>query len=433
MVTVYKVESGSIAQKAGILAGDVIVSVCGHEINDVLDYRFYLMQTNICLKIHRGPELFDISISKGEYDDIGLEFETYLMDKKRTCRNKCMFCFIDQMPKGCRETLYFKDDDSRLSFLQGNYITCTNLTDSDIDRIVKMHMSPINISVHTTNPELRISMMKNKNAGKILDIMRRLADGGIQLNAQLVLCRGVNDGQELLRSMRELESLGDMLNSVSAVPCGLTDHRQGLPEITPYDKESALDVVEKIEAFAEKCLEKYGRRIFFASDEFYITAGLDFHTEEFYEDYPQLENGVGMITLLLQQVQDELQYADEYDLSKDRHVSIATGKAAYPYIKACCDKIQNLAPNTTVDVYCIENRFFGKNITVAGLLTGKDLSEQLCGKDLGHVLLIPSVTLRYEQDMFLDGMTLQQLEEYLLVRVVPVMSDGAQLIQSILY
>lgn len=433
MVTVYSVEGGSKAEKAGILPGDILISVCGEEINDVLDYRFYLSRTHVRLKIHRGSELFDVDITKGEYDDIGLEFETYLMDKKRTCRNKCIFCFIDQMPKGCRETLYFKDDDSRLSFLQGNYITCTNLTSKDIDRIIKMHMSPVNISVHTTDPELRVMMMKNKNAGNILDIMRRFASGGILMNAQLVLCRGINDGQQLLRSMRDLESLCPMLNSVSAVPCGITDHRQGLYEITPYDRSSSLDVVRMIEGFADECLKKHGRRIFFASDEFYINAGVPFHTGDYYEEYPQLENGVGMISLLLDQVNEELEFASEYDLEKRRCISIATGKAAYPYIKACCDKICVLAKNTSVNVYLVENRFFGKNITVAGLLTGGDIYDRLKDEPLGDTLLIPSVTLRCEEDTFLDDMTVGELSEKLNIKIVPVISDGAELVKSILY
>ena len=432
-VTVYSVNEGSYAQKAGILPGDIIISVCGEEVNDVLDYRFYITGEKITLLIHRGEDLFDVVIEKDEYDDIGLEFSTYLMDEKRTCRNKCMFCFIDQMPKGCRETLYFKDDDSRLSFLQGNYITCTNLTDRDIDRIVKMHMSPVNISVHTTNPELRVKMMKNKNAGKILDIMRRFKDGGITMNGQIVLCKNTNDKDELERSMCELEQLYPALSSVSVVPCGLTDHRQGLPKIEPFTKEDALYVIKQIDEMGEKCLKKHGSRIFFASDEFYITAGLPLPCEEHYEGYPQLENGVGMITSLMTEFEYELEYISEYDLEKTRRVSVATGKAAYPYIKKCCDEIMAKVPNTHVTVYCIENNFFGKKITVAGLLTGADITSQLQNKPLGDVLLIPSVSLRHEGDMFLDSMTLDEAEKILNVSICPVISDGAELIKGILY
>ncbi len=433
MVTVCSVEKGSIAHKAGILKGDVIISISGNEINDVLDYRFYLTEGHITLLIHRGAELFEVDINKGVYDDIGLEFATYLMDEKRTCRNKCMFCFIDQMPKGCRETLYFKDDDSRLSFLQGNYITCTNLSNSDIDRIIKMRMSPINISVHTTNPELRVKMMKNKNAGKILDIMKRFADGGIQMNAQLVLCKGVNDGQELQRSMEDLVKLIPMLNSVSAVPCGLTDHRQGLAEIQPFEKQDAADVIESMIKFGNECLEKYGKRVFFPSDEFYLTAQIPLPEEEFYEGYPQIENGVGMITSLLTEFECEADYLNEYDLEKPRRLSVATGRAAYPFIKWCCERIMLQAKNTKINVYQIENNFFGKNITVAGLIVGKDLTRQLENADLGDTLLIPSVMLRSEGDMFLDSMTLQQAEDILGVRITPVVSDGAELIRNILY
>ena len=432
-VTVYSVADGSYAQKAGILPDDIIISVCGEEVNDVLDYRFYITGDEITLCIHRGAELFDVTIKKGEYDDIGLEFSTYLMDEKRTCKNKCMFCFIDQMPKGCRETLYFKDDDSRLSFLQGNYITCTNLSDRDIDRIIKMHMSPINISVHTTNPDLRVKMMKNKNAGKILDIMRRFKNGGITMNGQIVLCKNTNDGNELERSMRELEELAPELTSVSVVPCGLTDHREGLPLIEPFTKEDAKAVIAQVEKMAEKCLQKHGSRIFFASDEFYITADIPHPNEEYYEGYPQLENGVGMITSLLTEFEYELEYISEYDLEKKRTLSVATGKAAYPYIKKCCDEIMKRAKNTSVTVYCIENTFFGKNITVAGLLTGADITCQLKDKPLGDVLLIPSVTLRHEGDMFLDSMTITDAERILNVKLSPVISDGAELVRSILY
>ena len=415
------------------MPGDIIISVCGEEVNDVLDYRFYITGEKITLLVHRAEALFEVAIEKEEYDDIGLEFSTYLMDEKRTCRNKCMFCFIDQMPKGCRETLYFKDDDSRLSFLQGNYITCTNLTDRDIDRIVKMHMSPVNISVHTTNPELRVKMMKNKNAGKILDIMRRFKDGGITMNGQIVLCKNTNDKDELERSMRELETLAPELSSVSVVPCGLTDHRQGLAQIEPFTKEDALYVIKQIDEMGEKCLKKHGSRIFFASDEFYITAGLPLPSEEHYEGYPQLENGVGMITSLMTEFEYELEYINEYDLEKNRRVSVATGKAAYPYIKKCCDEIAAKAPNTHVTVYCIENNFFGKKITVAGLLTGADITSQLRNKPLGDVLLIPSVSLRHEGDMFLDSMTLGEAEKILNVSICPVISDGAELIKGILY
>lgn len=432
MVTVCSVSKGSYADKAGILPNDIIISVCGEEINDVLDYRFYITGEKITLLIHRGAELFEKTIEKEEYDDIGLEFSTYLMDEKRTCKNKCMFCFIDQMPKGCRETLYFKDDDSRLSFLQGNYITCTNLTDKDIDRIVKMHMSPVNVSVHTTNPELRVKMMKNKNAGKILDIMKKFADGNISMNAQIVLCKDVNDKDELERSMNDLEKLIPSLVSVSVVPCGLTDHREGLPHIEPFTKDDALAVIKQVEEMAEKCLKKYGTRVFYASDELYITAELPLHEEDYYEGYAQIENGVGMITSLLTEFDIEYKYIDEYDLQKPRTLSVATGRAAYPYIKQCCDKISQAAKNTKINVYQTENTFFGKKITVAGLLTGKDITEQLKGKELGERLLIPSVTLKHGEDVFLDGMTVEDAEKLLGVPICPTPSDGAELIRTIL-
>lgn len=406
--------------------------MCGQEINDVLDYRFYITGEEITLLIHRGADLLEKTITKDEYDDIGLEFSTYLMDEKRTCRNKCIFCFIDQMPKGCRETLYFKDDDSRLSFLQGNYITCTNLTDKDIDRIIKMRMSPVNISVHTTNPELRVKMMKNKNAGKILDIMKRFAEGGISMNAQIVLCKDVNDKDELERSMNDLKELIPSLVSVSVVPCGLTDHRQGLENIEPFTKEDAKAVVRQVEAMAERCSSEHQSRVFYASDEFYITSDIPLHDEDYYEGYAQIENGVGMITSLLTEFDIEYDYIDEYDLQTPRVISVATGRAAYPYIKKCCDKISQTAKNTKINVYQIENTFFGKKITVAGLLTGKDITEQLKGKELGEKLLIPSVTLKHGEDVFLDDVTKKEAENILGVKILPVPSDGAELIRAVL-
>ena len=434
MVTITGVEKTSPAAKHGILPGDILISINGHDINDVLDYRFRLTEKKITLLIHRGPDLKEITIKKDEYSDIGLEFETYLMDKKHSCRNKCVFCFIDQLPKGMRDTLYFKDDDSRLSFLMGNYITLTNLSEEDVDRIIEMKTSPINVSVHTTNPELRVKMMKNKNAGKVLSYLRRFADAGISLNCQIVLCKGINDGKELERSMTDLAALYPSLVGVSIVPAGITNYREGLCHLEPFTAEEAGEVIDTIDKFGEKCLKKFGTRLFFSSDELYIEAGRELPGEDYYEGYPQIENGVGMIRSMDGEFTDELDFLDEYDLEKPRKVSVATGAAAYDFIKSLADRLCEQVPALECHVYKIINDFFGHNITVAGLLTGKDLANQLKGKDLGDRLLIPRVTLRSEGDVFLDDTTPEWLAEQLGgVEIVPVESTGNDFVSKALF
>ena len=434
MVTITGVEKASPAAKHGILPGDILISINGHDINDVLDYRFRLTEKKITLLIHRGPDLKEITIKKDEYSDIGLEFETYLMDKKHSCRNKCVFCFIDQLPKGMRDTLYFKDDDSRLSFLMGNYITLTNLSEEDVDRIIEMKTSPINVSVHTTNPELRVKMMKNKNAGKVLSYLRRFADAGISLNCQIVLCKGINDGKELERSMTDLAALYPSLVGVSIVPAGITNYREGLCHLEPFTAEEAGEVIDTIDKFGEKCLKKFGTRLFFSSDELYIEAGRELPGGDYYEGYPQIENGVGMIRSMDGEFIDELDFLDEYDLEKPRKVSVATGAAAYDFIKSLADRLCEQVPTLECNVYRITNDFFGHNITVAGLLTGKDLANQLNGKDLGDRLLIPRVTLRSEGDVFLDDTTPEWLSEQLGgIEVVPVESTGNDFVSKVLF
>lgn len=434
MVTITGVEKASPAAKHGILPGDILISINGHDINDVLDYRFRLTEKKITLLIHRGPDLKEITIKKDEYSDIGLEFETYLMDKKHSCRNKCVFCFIDQLPKGMRDTLYFKDDDSRLSFLMGNYITLTNLSEEDVDRIIEMKTSPINVSVHTTNPELRVKMMKNKNAGKVLSYLRRFADAGISLNCQIVLCKGINDGKELERSMTDLAALYPSLVGVSIVPAGITNYREGLCHLEPFTAEEAGEVIDTIDKFGEKCLKKFGTRLFFSSDELYIEAGRELPGEDYYEGYPQIENGVGMIRSMDGEFTDELDFLDEYDLEKPRKVSVATGAAAYDFIKSLADRLCEQVPTLECHVYKIINDFFGHNITVAGLLTGKDLANQLKGKDLGDRLLIPRVTLRSEGDVFLDDTTPEWLAEQLGgIEIVPVESTGNDFVSKVLF
>lgn len=435
MVTITGVEENSAAARAGLLAGDILLTVNGHEIGDVLDYRFYLAAREVVLRVHRGPDLLEFTIRKGRYDDIGLDFATPLMDEKRSCRNKCIFCFIDQLPRGMRRSLYFKDDDSRLSFLHGNYITMTNLTERDVERMITMRFSPVNVSVHTTDPALRVAMMKNKKAGEVLAYLRRFADAGIELHGQIVLCRGVNDGAHLERTLRDLSDLYPSMTSVSVVPAGLTDHREGLYPLTPFTREECARVIDTVEGFARDNLAAHGSRIVFCSDEFYLTAGREVPPEESYEGYPQLENGVGMIRSLRTEFEEALADCPDDLLAAlpPRHISLATGTAAYPCLSGLVSLVRERCPQLSVELYPIANDFFGHRITVAGLLTGRDLAAQLQGKPLGEALLLPAVTLRAEGDLFLCGMTPGQLSRAL--GDVPlrfVRNDGIELLEALL-
>ena len=434
MVKIVSVYPRSRAQKAGILADDILVSINGKEINDVLDYRFYLAEKRVVIKVLRADADFEFEIKKSEYDDIGLEFETPLMDKKHSCENKCVFCFIDQLPKGLRESLYFKDDDSRLSFLHGNYVTLTNMRDKDIDRIIEMHISPVNVSVHTTNPDLRVKMMHNKRAGEVLSYLDRLADAGIKLCCQIVLCKGINDGEELDRTMKDLERLYPALTSTSVVPAGLTKFRDKLYSLQSYTPEECVEVLKQVNAFGDKCKERYGTRLFYPADEFYIKGGIELPDDSFYEEYSQIENGVGMLTELGTEFSEELEYLEEYlpRYEGRREVSIATGYAAYDHISKLSALLERKVEGLKVRVYPIKNDFFGEEITVAGLLTGTDMEAQLREKVLGDALLIPSVTLRSEGDLFLDGKTPEWLSQSLGVEVIAVNSQASDLICAIL-
>ena len=430
-VIVKTVIKGSPAYKIGMRQGDTLVKICGNEIMDVLDYRFYQTQDKLTVEFINSKGKVKIKkLRKKEYDELGLEFETYLMDKKHSCRNKCIFCFIDQLPKGLRSSLYFKDDDSRLSFLFGNYITLTNITEHEVDRIIKMHISPINISVHTTNPELRVKMMNNKNAGKALDIIYRFNEAGIKLNCQLVLVPDFNDGEELRRSLEDLTAL-ENVECIAAVPVGLTKYREGLCEISPFDKKKAEETLRILEEFGEETLKKYGERRVFGADEFYILAERKLPDADFYEEFLQLENGVGLVPLLLSESDEAISLCD-YILKEKRNITIATGESAYPFIKAIVDKTEKKWDNLKCNVVAVKNNFFGGHINVAGLITATDLEEQLKGKDLGEELLIPSVMLRDGGDMFLDSVTLEELSQKLNIKITPVDNDGFQLVDKIL-
>ena len=434
MVEITEVHTHSRAEKAGVRAGDILLSINEKSIVDVLDYRFYLADSHITLALRREGSDFTATIDKGEYDDIGLEFATPLMDKKHRCENKCIFCFIDQLPKGLRDTLYFKDDDSRLSFLHGNYITLTNLSESDVERIIQMHITPINISVHTTNPELRVRMMKNKHAGEVLSYLDKFKAGGTHMRGQIVLCKNVNDGEELLRTMRDLKALYPAMDSVSIVPAGLTKFRDGLYPLESFTKEECRSVIEMVTSFGDECLAELGTRLFYPADELYIKGELPLPDASFYEDFTQIENGVGMIASLEEEFGAELSFLPDYidALGKrQRCVSIATGAAAYDFIRSVCDRLTALCEHLTIHVYKIENHFFGEQITVSGLLTGKDLYEQLLGKNLGETLLLPANTLRAEGDLFLCGMSKEELSEKLSVPIEFCSDDGCELVSKI--
>ncbi len=430
-VTIFSVDHDSPAEHAGILPGETLCSINGNEICDILDYRFYETEKEVLLLLRdaQGADR-EIKLRKGQYESIGLQFETYLMDRQRSCRNKCVFCFIDQLPSGMRESLYFKDDDSRLSFLFGNYITLTNLSQREADRIIKMKISPINISVHTTNPELRCRMMGNRFAGDCLRYLYQFAEAGIKLNCQLVLCHGWNDGEELERTLRDLLPLYPSVQSIALVPLGVTKFREGLTPLTPYTAETALEVVRAAERWGEQMQKQHGERICYAADEFYLKAGLPIPDAAFYGAFDQLENGVGLIA----NFREEFLFALE-DVSGDEEThggTLITGVSFAPFLEELLDGLRRKCHNLTCKVAAIRNDFFGESINVAGLVTGGDILKQLRGKELGGRLLVPDTMLRHEGDLFLDNVSLKDLERELGVPVSVVPDDGGELLKLIL-
>lgn len=429
-VKIFDVTTGSHADKAGIKKGETLLSINSNEIVDVLDYRFYQVNRKLTLEVaDEDKNVRTIEMTKGEYEEIGLEFETYLLDKQHSCRNKCIFCFIDQLPKGMRESLYFKDDDSRLSFLFGNYITLTNITEHEIDRIIKMHISPINVSVHTTNPELRCKMMNNRFAGDTLKYLKRFADAGITLNCQIVSCPGINDGDELVRTLTDLENLG--VNMTAIVPVGLTRYRENLYPLVPYNKETAGQTIDIIEKMGDECVKKHGRRIFFPGDEFYLLAEREIPSPEFYEDFSALEDGIGMIAYLTDDVGWKLEELDA-DESLCHKVTIACGEGVFPYMKRIMSMINEKFPNITINTRAIKNNFFGGGVNVSGLVTGGDLIDQLRDDDLGDRLIITSSMLRFENDLFLDDVSTDDVERELGVTLVPVNNNGNDLVEAVI-
>lgn len=430
---ISKVYKDSIADELGIEVGDLLISINGEPIHDIIEYRFLLSDEYLEVEIQKqNREVYIYEIEKDYDDDLGIEFTNPIIDKAKSCRNKCVFCFIDQLPKGMRETLYFKDDDSRLSFLQGNFVTLTNMSEEDINNIIKYRISPINISVHTTNPELRKTMIKNKFAGNLYSIMERLAEAQIQMNCQIVLCPGYNDKEELERTVSDLTKLYPYVNSAAAVPVGITKHRDHLPNLEIFNEKTAGETIDQVDKLQKKYLKELGTRFIFLSDEFYIMANRKLLNYDEYEGFIQFENGVGMISKLEREIKDCLENLSEDQASKIKKVSIATGHSAYNFMCEMAKCVMEKCPNVQIDVYKIINNFFGDTITVSGLVTATDIIDQLKGKDLGETLYIPRSMLKADEEIFLDNITLENLSDIMGIEVVPCLNEGKDFIDKIL-
>ena len=428
---IRQIAGDSIAEEMNLEPMDEVLAINGQEIEDVFDYHYLVNDEYIELLVRKADgEEWLLEIEKDAQEDLGIEFQNSLMDDYRSCRNRCIFCFIDQMPPGMRETLYFKDDDSRLSFLQGNYVTLTNMSDHDIDRIIHYHLSPINISFQTTNPELRCKMLNNRFAGDIFSKVDRLYEAGIEMNGQIVLCKGYNDGKELEKSIGDLAEYLPHLRSVSVVPVGLSRYREGLTRLEPFQQEDAVRVLETVHRWQKKLYDAYGLHFIHASDEWYLLAGEELPPEERYDGYLQLENGVGMLRLLEEEITEALE-SREGD-GRERHISIATGKLAYPHICRHVRSLKKKYPNVICSVYPVTNFFFGESITVSGLLTGQDLKKQLTGRNLGEELLLPCNMLRSGENVFLDDVTVEELEGTLQFPVSVLDTQVADLVEALL-
>ncbi len=428
---IFKVEKGSIAEELGIEPGDVLISINNSEVKDVFDFRYLIQDEYIEVAIEKADgEQWLLEIEKEEYEDLGIVFERGLMDKAKSCSNKCIFCFIDQLPSGMRDTLYFKDDDTRLSFLQGNYVSLTNMKESDIERLIFYHLSPINISVHTTDMKLRHFMLKNPNSVKIMDYIKRFYDAGIEMNFQIVLCKGINDGKYLEKSIKDLSEFIPNAVSLSVVPFGMTKFRDNLEKIELFDEADCCDIIDNVEKIQMELFERFGTKFVFLSDEFYLKANRKLHNASFYEGFSQLENGVGMLSLMQEEFLEKLANVNGDD--KVRHISIATGAAAYKFILNLTKELTKKFKCTKIDVYEIKNNFFGETITVSGLMTGSDIISQLSGKNLGDYLLIPENAFRADDTVMLDDVDIKYIEEKLDCKVKKSSSNGAEFIDNIL-
>lgn len=428
-IVITNVEKESIAEEAGIEVGDVLLSINGNAVHDIIEYRFLMNDENINVLIRKvNGEEWDIEIEKDFYDDIGIEFEDPSMDNPKHCNNKCVFCFIDQLPKGMRQSLYFKDDDSRLSFLHGNFITLTNMKDEDINRIIKYRISPINISVHTTNPELRIKMLNNKNAGKIMSLIKKLVDGGIKINCQIVLCPGINDGSELQRTLCDLYELYPKIENVAIVPVGISKYREKLFPLEGYTWETSNCVIKLVHNMQERFIKEAGEPFARLADEFYITAGIELPSYEHYGDFEQLEDGIGMIRYFEYRISEDLSHI-ELD-GKGKGFAIMTGVSSTEFMNSISSVIQEKL-NIKISVYTVKNNFFGERITVTGLITGSDIIEQLKGKIKEDTLFIPTNMLKADEDAFLDDVTLVDLKNELGIKIVKCKYSGDDFVDKI--
>ena len=430
---ISKVYNNSIAEELGIEVDDILISINGQKIQDIIEYKFLISDEYLEVEIQKkNREIYIYEIEKDYDDDLGIEFTNPIIDKAKSCRNKCVFCFIDQLPKGMRETLYFKDDDSRLSFLQGNFVTLTNMSEEDINNIIKYRISPINISVHTTNPDLRVKMLNNRFAGKLYSIMERLAEAQITMNCQIVLCPGINDGEELRRTISDLSNLYPYVNSTAIVPVGITRHRDHLPNLTIFNEETAGKTIDLINEIQSEYLSNLGTRFVFLSDEFYIIANRELLEYEEYEGFIQFENGVGMIRKFDTEIKQYLENIPKDILTSKKRVSIATGSSAYEFMKSVANYVMDKIDNIEINVYKITNNFFGDTITVSGLITATDIIDQLKDIDLGDKLYIPRNMLKADEEIFLDNITLEELKERLKIDVIPCLSEGKDFIDKIL-
>lgn len=428
---VLSIESGSIADELGITPGDIVLDINGKKIKDIFDYRYLMAEEFIELDLEKpSGEQWVLEIEKDEYEDLGIVFENGLMDNSKGCLNNCIFCFISQLPKNMRKTLYFKDDDPRLSFLQGNYVTLTNMEQDELDRIIFYHLSPINISVHTTNMALREAMLRNVNSSNLMSCLKKLFDANIDMHFQIVLCKGINDCDELDKTIEDLSAFRPKGKSLSVVPVGLTRYRDGLKELLPFTKEDCANIIKQIQQWQNIFLKKFGTRFVYAADEFYLKACMDFPCYEEYEDFPQIENGVGMLSLMQYEFDGCLSVIEGDEI--ERSLSIATGAASFEFILSLAEKIKNKFINTEIHVYLINNDFFGENITVSGLLTGRDIIKQLTGKSLGNVLFIPENSLRDGDTVFLDDIDIKDVERKLNVTVLGLSSNGEKFIKEVL-
>ncbi|MBR1634582.1 MAG: DUF512 domain-containing protein [Lachnospiraceae bacterium] len=430
--TISEVIPDSPADMAGIRAGDVLRAAGGQELVDIFDYHYLTDEETVTLSVLRNGEAMDFTIEKEIGEDAGLLFENGLLDDYKSCRNACVFCFIDQMPPGMRETLYFKDDDTRLSFLQGNYVTLTNISDADLDRIIGYRLAPINVSVHATDPKLRCELLHNRFAGDVIEKMRKIADADLPMNAQIVLCKGMNDGAQLEKSIADLLTLQPQLESLSVVPVGLTKYREGLYPLEAFDRQDAKEVLSIIHKWQAHAYEHYGTHFVHASDEWYLLAGEDLPDEDSYDGYLQLENGVGMLRLLEEEFGEALEEQKKPLFMRKRKLSIATGRLAAPSLERLCQKASAKFPKLSVEVYPIRNDFFGELVTVSGLVTGRDLIAQLAGKELGKALLLPQNMLRAGEEVFLDDVTVSDVCDALHLPVYIVKSDGKSLLDALL-